>query len=78
MIEGADASLSDDRDIKLPANARAGIREVWLVDLEGERLHVFRDPIEGGYRTLAVLEPGDELSLATLPALKVQADAALP
>ncbi len=39
---------------------------------------VFRDPIEGGYRTLAVLQPGDGESLATLPALKVQADAVLP
>ena len=38
IIEVADSSLADDRDVKLPRDARAGIPEAWLVDLDGRRL----------------------------------------
>ena len=33
IIEVADTSLAYDRSVKLPLYARAGIAEVWLVDL---------------------------------------------
>ncbi len=38
IIEVADTSLAYDRDIKVPLYARAGIPEVWLVDLNEARL----------------------------------------
>ena len=49
LIEVADSSLAYDRDVKLPRYAGAGIAEVWLVDLVGGRLWVYRQPAEGHY-----------------------------
>jgi Uma2 family endonuclease len=36
LIEVSDTTLAYDRGVKLPLYARAGIREVWIVDLLGE------------------------------------------
>src|SRR5215204_7706797 len=36
LIEVSDTTLVYDRKVKLPLYARAGIREVWIVDLAGE------------------------------------------
>ncbi len=44
MIEVADTSLAYDRDEKLPAYGRAGIPEVWLVNLADESIELYRDP----------------------------------
>lgn len=60
LVEVADTSLEYDRDAKLPLYARAGIPEVWLLDLQGNRLHVFRAPKEGVYTEQRVLLPGEE------------------
>ena len=51
IIEVADTSLRYDREIKIPLYARHGIPEVWLVDLENERLLRFLEPGPDGYRT---------------------------
>jgi hypothetical protein len=42
LVEVADSSLRYDREQKLPAYAAAGIREVWLVDLNGESIEARR------------------------------------
>jgi Uma2 family endonuclease len=49
LIEVADGSLRYDREVKLPRYARAGIPEVWLVDLGGRRLTIHRRPGPLGY-----------------------------
>jgi Uma2 family endonuclease len=64
LIEVADSSLRYDRDLKLPLYARAGIPEVWLVDLTGRCLTRYRGPGEEGYREQEVLA---DLSQLTLP-----------
>ena len=40
LIEVADTTLEFDRNVKLPLYARAGISEVWLVDLNGDYVEV--------------------------------------
>src|SRR5262249_48453126 len=50
IVEVADTSLPHDRDVKVPLYARAGIPEVWLVDLNGESVGVHREPGPQGYR----------------------------
>lgn len=42
--EVADSSVAYDRHIKLPLYARAGIGELWLVDLDQGCLEVHRHP----------------------------------
>ena len=52
LIEVSDTTLSYDRGVKLPLYARAGIREVWIVDLVGEVIERHTDPSGDGYRSL--------------------------
>src|SRR5262249_53336494 len=42
VVEVSDTTLRYDRDIKVPLYGRHGIPEVWIVDLETGRLHLFR------------------------------------
>jgi Uma2 family endonuclease len=44
LIEVADTSLTYDREVKLPRYARAGIPEVWIVDLGGRQVLIHRCP----------------------------------
>jgi Uma2 family endonuclease len=44
VIEVADASLGYDQQSKIPVYATAGIKEVWIVDLVRNRIHIYRDP----------------------------------
>ena len=50
LIEVSD--LKYDREVKLPLYARAGIPEVWIVNLEAQILEVYRQPIENSYRVV--------------------------
>jgi Uma2 family endonuclease len=49
LIEVADTSLRTDRGEKALRYARAGIGEYWIVDVEGRRLLILREPGETGY-----------------------------
>lgn len=51
LVEVADTSLSHDRDRKIPLYARYGVPEVWLLDLAGRHLDVYRDPDGGAFTT---------------------------
>jgi len=64
VVEVADSSLAYDRDVKLPRYARAGISEVWLVDLAGRRLLIHRRPDAGRY---AEATPVDDLAVVPIP-----------
>lgn len=48
-IEVADSTLVRDRDVKRPLYARHGIPEYWIVDVGGERVLIFREPVGDGY-----------------------------
>lgn len=64
LVEVADSSLAYDQQVKIPLYARAGIPEVWLIDLIQNRVTVYRDPSNGGYATKTNLTAGDSLRLA--------------
>jgi Uma2 family endonuclease len=59
LVEVADTSLHYDRTVKIPMYARAGIQEVWLVNLVGREIEVYREPTAAGYRVMTRLFPGD-------------------
>ncbi|GGM96301.1 hypothetical protein GCM10007092_07350 [Thermus composti] len=62
VVEVAETSLRYDLEVKLPLYAKAGIPEVWVVDLEGKRVLVHRKPEGGAYREVETLGPGARLS----------------
>jgi Uma2 family endonuclease len=67
VVEIADSSLGEDRRRKLPVYARAGIPEVWLVDLRNAVVHVYREPSAEGYRVVQSHRRGDRLAPLAFP-----------
>lgn len=62
LIEVADSSLAYDRDVKLPLYARAGIAEVWMVDLAAKAVERYLDPADGAFSQIETLKPGESLA----------------
>ncbi len=67
VVEVADSSLDFDTNDKRLLYARAGIREYWVVDING-RLLVYRDPQAGDYASHQALGPADTVSPLAAPA----------
>ena len=67
LVEVADASLDYDRQEKLPAYGRAGVSEVWVVNLRDHVIEVHREPNFTGYGSKTVLRVGDKVSSQTFP-----------
>ncbi|MCH8937662.1 MAG: Uma2 family endonuclease [Gemmatimonadetes bacterium] len=67
VIEVADTSVEHDRDVKIPLYARAGIPEVWLVDLSASRIEVYRNPAGGSYAEVTSVSGGETLTPLLLP-----------
>lgn len=59
LIEVADSSLAVDKGEKLPAYGRAGIREVWILNLPAKTIEVYREPHFTGYGSHQTLSAGD-------------------
>lgn len=72
LVEVADVSYRYDRYVKLPLYARAGIPEVWIVDLTHEVVEVHREPSSRGYGSTQTVD-----RRGTLRPLAV-ADAVIP
>jgi Uma2 family endonuclease len=53
VIEVSDSTLAYDRQIKVPLYARAGVPEVWIVNLSDERVETFAEPSGGAYSVAA-------------------------
>ena len=51
VVEISDTSLKFDSTDKADRYSLAGIPEYWVLDLNGRRLLVFRDPTANGYGT---------------------------
>ena len=58
LIEVMASSADRDRDIKLGLYAKANIAEVWLVDLNADRVEIYRSPAGGTYTEILDPEPG--------------------
>lgn len=72
VAEVSDSSLEHEMTTKANLYARVGIPEYWIVDAEGERLLVHREPSETGYAKVEVLQAGDAIAPLSRP------DSALP
>jgi Uma2 family endonuclease len=71
LIEVADTSLDYDRHEKLPAYGRAGVAEVWLVNLPDQTFEVYREPHLAGYNLRTTLRAGDQACPAAFPDVRV-------
>jgi Uma2 family endonuclease len=72
VIEAADSSLDFDTNKKRLLYAKAGIREYWVVDINGRQLLVYRDPQAGDYTTQLTFGPADTVSPLAVPGAVVR------
>jgi Uma2 family endonuclease len=71
LIEVSDSTLALDRDEKLPAYGRAGIVEVWIVNLVDQAIEVYREPNFTGYSSKSVLRSGGKAKPQAFPEVAV-------
>ncbi|HEV7927217.1 MAG TPA: Uma2 family endonuclease [Verrucomicrobiae bacterium] len=64
LIEVSDSTVETDREVKLPIYARAGIVEVWIVNLTDGSIEVYREPHDAGYASTQILREGDSIAPA--------------
>ena len=62
LAEVADVSYRYDRYVKLPLYARAGIPEVWIIDLTHEVVEVHRHPSSRGYGSTQTVDRAGTLT----------------
>ena len=74
VIEVSDTTLEFDRETKIPAYARAGIRESWLVNLVAGYVEVFRRPGPNGYGDVQIIGRGKTVSPEAFPDVVIRVD----
>jgi Uma2 family endonuclease len=74
LIEVSDTTLAYDRNVKLPLYARAGIGEVWIVNLPAETIELNTGPSANGYRYTERKRRTETLQPAAIPGLTPTVD----
>jgi Uma2 family endonuclease len=72
LVEVADSSLRFDRTVKLPLYARAGIAELWIVDLQRRVVDVHRRPADDEYGEITTHQPREQVALVLAPEIMVK------
>lgn len=70
-IEVADTTLAFDIETKVPLYARAGIPEVWVVDVNEQAIRVYRDPSASGYKTSFTVAGEGSVASLVLPDVRI-------
>ncbi len=74
LIEVADSSLDYDRNTKIPLYAKAGILEVWLVDLLENCIEIYMSPYAEGYETKRLIRNEQSVSPQKFPDINLTAN----
>lgn len=74
LIEVSDTTLAYDRGTKLSRYAEAGIPELWIVNLPGERIEHHTGPSGDLYRHNTLARRGETIESAALSGLSVRVD----
>ena len=67
LVEVSDSSLVIDVEKKLPLYGRAGVVEVWIINLEEAAVEIHREPHFNGYGSKTVLRAGDQARPLAFP-----------
>jgi Uma2 family endonuclease len=67
LVEVAETALRYDRLVKAPLYAAAGIREIWIVDVDGEAVETYRALSPDGYQRSQRFLRGSPLSADAFP-----------
>lgn len=80
IVEVADTSLVQDRLTKAAIYAGAAVPEYWIVDVRGQRVEVYREPVadQRRYRIRTFAGRDERLQVAALPGVAIAVDELLP
>lgn len=78
LIEVADSSFTFDTQIKAPMYAKAGIRELWIVDLNADRVLVYSRPRAGRYGEVRACGAEEHFTSRRFPGVKFTVGDLLP
>jgi len=78
VVEVAETSYRYDRGLKPGLYARAGVREVWIVDLAGDAVEVHRGPGPQGYTSSERIGRGGTVAPAVFPDVVLAVTDVLP
>lgn len=78
LIEVSDSTLAYDRKVKLPLYATGDIPEVWIVDLDSNRIERHSEPAGGAYRLVKRFRRGQSITSIALPTLTIPISAIIP
>ena len=71
VIEVSDSTLRFDLDIKAPLYAKHGVRELWVVDVQGRLVHFFRGLEAKAYRNTSTSAAPAMTPIAALPEVSI-------
>jgi Uma2 family endonuclease len=71
VVEVSDRSVAFDQGTKRALYARHGIAEYWVIDIPGQRVHVYREPSANGYAIARAFSPADVVSPRDFPAIQI-------
>jgi Uma2 family endonuclease len=72
LVEVSDTTLEFDREQKLPAYARGGVQEFWIVNLNDQIIEVYCGPNFTAYNNKSVLNAGDRAVPQAFPDLVLE------
>jgi Uma2 family endonuclease len=67
LVEVSDSTLKKDRGEKARLYAESGIRDYWIVNIQGRCIEVHRDPKGSKYRSVAIFNLGQEVHPLAFP-----------
>jgi Uma2 family endonuclease len=73
LVEVSHTTLDYDQKRKLPLYARAGVPEVWIVNLTDERIETYADPSGDVYQTTGSAARGEKIQARNLSGLSLNA-----
>ena len=72
IVEVSDTTLDYDHGLKLALYARAGIQEVWVVNLADDMIEVYALPKSGRYQETREAQRGEAIEARGVPGLVVE------
>ncbi len=75
LIEVSVTTIDDDRNVKSVLYGKAGIIELWIVDIEAQLIEVYRNPGANGYESIQQFRPGERISPLSFPDIVISVDA---
>ena len=78
LIEVADSTADSDRDDKLPLYARAGIPEVWIVNLRDRRVETYAESHGDRYGHVRFYGSGESVAPLNFPDIALEIDRLIP